>query len=184
MAAKKLPRNKPISYDIRKGAFPGRLFFLRPRPHILCMEIKRLTSDDHMHFGAMLGVFSEAFEDKETYLGAPPGADYVSDLLSQKSNIALVALVEGAVVGALFAYELRKFEQARSEIYIYDLAVLEPHRQKGVATALINETRKIATSCGAWVVYVQADQNDAPPIALYSKLGQREDVLHFDIDPS
>jgi aminoglycoside 3-N-acetyltransferase I len=29
--------------------------------------------------------------------------------------------------------------------------------------------------------YVQADQGDNPAIALYTKLGVREDVLHFDI---
>jgi aminoglycoside 3-N-acetyltransferase I len=31
------------------------------------------------------------------------------------------------------------------------------------------------------VLYVQADHGDAPAIALYEKLGLREDVLHFDI---
>jgi aminoglycoside 3-N-acetyltransferase I len=31
-------------------------------------------------------------------------------------------------------------------------------------------------------VFVQADQGDDAAIALYSKLGAREDVLHFDID--
>jgi aminoglycoside 3-N-acetyltransferase I len=35
---------------------------------------------------------------------------------------------------------------------------------------------------GAWVVYVQADYGDEPAIALYTKLGVREDVMHFDID--
>jgi aminoglycoside 3-N-acetyltransferase I len=30
-------------------------------------------------------------------------------------------------------------------------------------------------------VYVQADRGDAPAIALYSKLGVQEQVLHFDI---
>jgi hypothetical protein len=33
------------------------------------------------------------------------------------------------------------------------------------------------------VIFVQADHVDAPAIALYTKLGVREDVLHFDIDP-
>jgi len=33
----------------------------------------------------------------------------------------------------------------------------------------------------AYVIFVQADTDDAPAIALYSKLGIREDVLHFDI---
>ncbi len=31
------------------------------------------------------------------------------------------------------------------------------------------------------MVYVQADLGDAPAIALYEKLGVRQDVLHFDI---
>jgi aminoglycoside 3-N-acetyltransferase I len=33
------------------------------------------------------------------------------------------------------------------------------------------------------VIFVQADPGDAPAVALYSKLGAREDVLHFDIAP-
>lgn len=47
---------------------------------------------------------------------------------------------ERKVVGGLVAYELEKFEQDRREIYIYDLAVLESHRRKGVATRLIEES--------------------------------------------
>jgi aminoglycoside 3-N-acetyltransferase I len=33
------------------------------------------------------------------------------------------------------------------------------------------------------VVCVQADYVDPRAIALYQKLGRREEVLHFDIDP-
>src|SRR6185295_10721624 len=95
--------------------------------------------------------------------------------------VALVALAGGAVVGGLVAYELDKFEQARREIYIYDLAVAEPHRRRGIATALIERLRTIAAARGAWVIYVQADHGDDPAIALYETLGAREDVLHFDI---
>ncbi len=78
---------------------------------------------------------------------------------------------------------MKKFERERSEIYLYDLAVDEKHRRKGVATALIQELRKISAARGAWVIFVQADTNveDEPAIALYTKLGVREEVLHFDI---
>jgi aminoglycoside 3-N-acetyltransferase I len=69
----------------------------------------------------------------------------------------------------------------RREIYIYDLAVDAAHRRRGVATRLIDDLRRIAAQRGAWVVYVQADLGDEPAIALYTKLGVREDVLHFDI---
>ena len=32
------------------------------------------------------------------------------------------------------------------------------------------------------MIFVQADYGDDPAIALYSKLGRREDVTHYDID--
>jgi hypothetical protein len=57
----------------------------------------------------------------------------------------------------------------------------EAHRREGIATALIEELKKIAARRGAYVIFVQADVADAPAIALYTKLGTREDVLHFDI---
>lgn len=43
--------------------------------------------------------------------------------------------------------------------------------------------RQVARQIGAWVIYVQADHGDDPAIALYTKLGEREDVMHFDIAP-
>jgi aminoglycoside 3-N-acetyltransferase I len=91
------------------------------------------------------------------------------------------ALAEGEVVGGLAAYEMRKFEQERSEFYVYDLAVAEPHRRRGFATALLMETKRIAAARGAWVVMIQADREDEPAVALYTKLGVREEALHFDI---
>jgi aminoglycoside 3-N-acetyltransferase I len=84
-------------------------------------------------------------------------------------------------VGGLAAYELEKFERARSEVYIYDLAVREGDRRKGVATGLIRALGRIAKERGAYVMFVQADRVDAPAIRLYESLGTREEVLHFDI---
>ncbi len=130
---------------------------------------------------AMSAVFGDAFGDVETYSGARPSSTYLRRLLGSDSFIALVALQDRAVAGGIAAYELRKFEQERTEIYLYDLAVAEPHRRRGVATALIRELQKIAAARGARVIFVQADRDDAPAIALYTKLGAREEVLHFDI---
>ena len=87
-------------------------------------------------------------------------------------------------MGGLVAYELPKFEQERSEIYIYDLAVAAPHRREGIATALIMELKEIGALRGAYVIFVQADLGDEPAISLYARLGTREDVLHFDISTS
>ena len=140
-----------------------------------------LAAEDVRLLRGMLAMFGDAFHEQRTYTGKPPGEDYLRGLLAGEKFIALAALQGETVIGGLAAYVLEKFEQERSEIYIYDLAVAEPHRRRGVATALIGQLKSIAKARGAYVIYVQADPGDAPAVALYTKLGVREDVLHFDI---
>ncbi len=143
---------------------------------------EQLSVADTGRFRELLSVFGAAFDEVATYTDEQPSDDYLAGLLAGDSFIALVALLDNTIIGGLAAYELKKFEQERSEIYIYDLAVGAEHRRQGVATALINRLRTIAASRGAYVIFVQADLTDPPAIALYSKLGKLEDVLHFDID--
>jgi aminoglycoside 3-N-acetyltransferase I len=145
------------------------------------VDVRRLGPADLARMDAMLSMFGTAFDDMATYRGRPPSAAYLQRLLGSESFVALAALKGEDVVGGLAAYELHKFEQERSEIYIYDLAVAADHRREGIATALIEALKRIAAARGAYVIYVQADIGDEPAIALYSKLGVREDVLHFDI---
>ncbi len=145
------------------------------------LSIQRLTPIDLPLMAQLLKLFGEAFEDIPTYNAALPDAAYQARLLANETFVALVALEAGNVVGALAAYELVKFEQASSEFYIYDLAVTASHRRRGIATALIEQLKVIAAAGQGWVIFVQADYVDPPAIALYSKLGTREDVLHFDI---
>jgi aminoglycoside 3-N-acetyltransferase I len=146
-------------------------------PFSICL----LASEDLALMESMMTTFGKAFDETETYTAARPSKAYLQRLLASDYFIALAALKNGSVVGGIAAYELQKFEQERSEIYIYDLAVAEAHRREGIATALIQELKKIAAVRGAYVIFVQADIADEPAIALYTKLGVREEVLHFDI---
>lgn len=148
------------------------------------VDIRQLTPADVAVMGDLLTVFGEAFDDVSTYTDKRPSPGYLKRLLAGDAFIALVAMEGRKVVGGLAAYELKKFEQERSEIYIYDLAVLSSHRRQGIATALIAVLKTVAAERGAYVIFVQADTGveDQPAIALYTKLGRREDVLHFDID--
>ena len=130
-----------------------------------------------------LRVFADAFDEEDTFFAAPPSDAYVQDLLSDDRFIMLTASEGGRVIGALSAYELRKYERERSELYIYDLAVAESHRRRGAATALIEALKPIAFEKGAWMIFVQADREDEPAVALYRKLGVEEQPLHFDISP-
>lgn len=145
--------------------------------------VSRLGDKDVAAMRAVNRLFADVFGE-EAYHGPPAGEDHLRKLLADDKFIALTAHVDGELAGALAAYELVKFEAERSEIYIYDLAVFEQYRRQGVATALIEALQPIARDKGAWVIYVQADPPDAPAVALYDRLGVREDVYHFDISVS
>ncbi len=147
------------------------------------LSVHQITQDEVVLMQALSATFAAAFDDAETYAGHRPSADYLRRLLGSDHFIALAALKNDEVVGGIAAYELRKFEQERSEIYIYDLAVAAAHRREGVATALIEALKRLAARRGAYVMFVQADTGveDEPAIALCTRLGTREDVLHFDI---
>jgi aminoglycoside 3-N-acetyltransferase I len=147
----------------------------------MTLNIRQLTPHDIPLMRDVLRLFSDAFEDVPTYTKAPPRDQYLETLLARDTFIALAAVVGGKVIGALTAYQLDKYEQERSEIYIYDLAVDTAYRRQGVATALIQRISDIATDRSAWVIFVQADYGDDPAVALYTKLGTRDDVMHFDI---
>ena len=118
-----------------------------------------LTPSDTTVLQELLRVFGQAFEDVETYQGAIPSAAYLRSLLATPTFIVVVARHGDTVVGGLAAYELRKFERERSEIYIYDLAVAQEHRRRGVASIFgySSATSWLVWSpcrcaCSTWVV--------------------------------
>jgi len=145
--------------------------------------IRRLGPADTALTPEWRAMFGKAFGEEATYCGRPPSTAYVERLLADPTFIAIAATIGTTVVGGAAAYELRKFEQERSEIYLYDLAVDEGYRRSGIARAMVARLREIASVSGAWVVFVQADHCDAPAITLYESYGPREEVLHFDIPP-
>jgi aminoglycoside 3-N-acetyltransferase I len=143
-------------------------------------EIERLSSRQIAEMREALRVFADSFEEEENFFSAPPGDAYLRRLLSDGRFVLLAAKSDGKVVGALSAYELMKYEQERSEFYIYDLAVAEPFRRRGIARSLIEALKLIARDAGSWVIFVQADREDEPAVALYRSMGVEEQPLHFD----
>lgn len=143
-------------------------------------EIERLSSRQIAEMREALRVFADSFEEEENFFSAPPGDAYLRRLLSDGRFVLLAAKSDGKVVGALSAYELMKYEQERSEFYIYDLAVAKPFRRRGIARSLIEALKPIARDAGAWVIFVQADREDEPAVALYRSMGVEEQPLHFD----
>ncbi len=149
----------------------------------MAFAVRRLGAQDVAPARDWLRMFGRVFDEPENYAGAQPDDAYLAALLGDAGFLALAAEAEGAVIGGLAAYVLRKFEQPRAEVFVYDLAVEARWRRRGVATALLEETQATAADVGAHVVFIQADRGDEPADALYSRLGRREEALHFDLPP-
>ena len=143
--------------------------------------LRVLDGNDLAPMRQLNAVFARAFDEAETYGGAPPDDAYLSTFLSRPHVVVIAAIEAGAVIGGLVAYELEKFERRRSEFYIYDLAVDALNRRRCVASACIRLLQAIASERRGYVIFVQADRGDDAAIALYQKFGVAEDVLHFDI---
>ena len=145
----------------------------------------RIGADGTAVMEAANRLFLEVFADEAYAWGRSRRRDHLAKLLADPKFIALGG------VGSTGKWSVRSLAMSwssskpeRSEIYIYDLAVRAAFRRRGVATALIEALKPIAQACGAWMIFVQADPVDGPAVALYDKLGVREDVLHFDISPA
>ncbi len=148
-------------------------------------DVRVLGAADVAVLRELLAMFGAAFDDVATYTALQPNDAYLHQLLAGPGFVAVVARTpQGQVIGGLAGYVLPKFEQARSEFYIYDLAVSAARRRQGVATACIKLLQQLAAERGIYAIFVQADHGDDPAIALYTQLGVREDVLHFDIAPA
>jgi aminoglycoside 3-N-acetyltransferase I len=143
----------------------------------------RLTTDNLDLLKQLRSVYAEAFDESEKYQNIP-NDEYLLQILEDKKYISLVSLNdEGGVVGGLTAYVLDKIERPQSELYLYDLAVLEAYRRQGIATILIEELKSFGKKVGAYVIFVQADNIDKPTLALYEKIStsKETDISHFDI---
>lgn len=107
--------------------------------------VRRLGAGDLDALRAMNALFGEVFEDPQSYAAMRPDEAYLERLAQQEQFIALSASFDGELTGCLAAYELLKFEQQRSEIYIYDLAVREAF---GGAAWLPRSSRRSSRSRG------------------------------------
>jgi aminoglycoside 3-N-acetyltransferase I len=94
----------------RQARFP--VMGLRERPG--AARIVHAGPDDVAVLHGMIDLFSRVFEDPASYDTARPDDAYLRRLLASDGFIALAAVRNGAVVGALAAYVMHKFEQARS----------------------------------------------------------------------
>ena len=102
-------------------------------------------------------------------------------LLADDRTFYLVAFEGDEPVGFLFAHELLRRRGDRSQLFVYDVDVAEPHRRTGIGKALLRAAEDLAREHGMREGFVLTNQSNAAAMALYGSVGgirpNEDDVL-------
>ncbi len=147
------------------------------------IEIERLTHKGIDDFSDLIKVFEIIFEWDNFSL---PTKSHLQRLLSNESFLVFVAKKDEKVVGGLTAYILDKYDNEKSSVYIYDIAVLTEQQRKGIGKLLITTLNHYCEKNGFDEVFVQAETEDTQAINFYrttpisKKLKATQFIYSFD----
>lgn len=145
-------------------------------------RIERLGTSHAPVARELFALFRKVFDDADTGASDLPDSAYIGDVLAKEGVVVLVALVGDRVVGGLTAYELIGYMKKEKEAYLYDLAVLEEFRRRGIARSLVTALRDYGRERGIRTIFVEANVEDADAVDFYRSLdAEVEDVKHFNI---
>lgn len=132
---------------------------------------RRLTPGDerqaHELFAVMVATFDETPE--------PLSDEYVHGLLTSGSFWAVAAFEGDRVVGGITAHTIPMTRSPSAELFVYDLAVHEDFRRRGIAAQLVATLRAQAAAAGIPVVFVPADEDDLEALTFYRSLPSVEE---------
>jgi aminoglycoside 3-N-acetyltransferase I len=131
------------------------------------IRIERLTTADVGRARTLFEVIAGVFEDD----CGPLGDAYLERLLSRADFWALGASANGRFVGGLTAYTLPMARFEKSEIFLYDIAVIPECQRAGVGRRLVETLRAMALAEGIDITFVAADNEDTHALDFYRALG-------------
>lgn len=131
------------------------------------MTVQRLTVADRALARELFLTMAGVFEVD----AVPLGDAYLDRLLARADFRAFAALDGGGVVGGLTAHVLPMTTTERSELFLYDIAVVPARQRQGVGRALVEALREAAAAEGIDEVFVPADNDDTHALDFYRALG-------------
>lgn len=115
----------------------------------------------------MFAVMAQAFAEE----ARPLPDDYVDALLQSDAFWVLAAFADKSIIGGLTAHTLPLTRSPSAELFIYDLAVHQDHRRRGVGRRLILDVRDAARAANLGDFVLAADQEDTYALEFYRAQG-------------
>jgi aminoglycoside 3-N-acetyltransferase I len=131
------------------------------------VTIRRLGLENVAEACRLFQTIASVFEEDSKRL--PP--DYVKSLLGSPSFWAIGAFAGNEVLGGLTAHTLPMTRSADREVFLYDIAVREEWRRRGIGRRLVEFLREAAAAETINVMFVPADNEDLHALDFYRALG-------------
>jgi aminoglycoside 3-N-acetyltransferase I len=111
-----------------------------------------------------------------TFKSHSHSADSLSAFLANPANFLLigVAVAEDGLeepVGYLLAYRLQRPDRQAAQMFIYEVDVAEAWRRRGLASALLEEIRRLARAEGMFEAFVLTSRGNEAARRLYTRTG-------------
>lgn len=100
----------------------------------------------------------------------PVTPGWATRFLTSEGHHILVASVDGVDVGFVSGVETTHPDKG-TEMFLYELAVDEPYRRRGVGQALVAALRDLAVEHGCYGMWVGTDDDNAAALATYRSTG-------------
>jgi len=100
----------------------------------------------------------------------PPRSDAVKRFLADPNHHLLIAYSGDVPAGFVSGVEVTHPDKG-TEMFLYELAVVEAHRRQGIGTTLVEALRDLAREQGCYGMWVLTDDDNAAAGATYRKAG-------------
>ncbi len=107
----------------------------------------------------------------------PPRPDAVQRFLADPKHHLFIAYADDRPVGFVSGVELTHPDKG-TEMFLYELAVDEGFRERGIGTALSNALRALAVDLGCYDMWVLTDADNDAALGTYRKSGASESSTH------
>ena len=104
---------------------------------------------------------------------------YLEARLTRKESIIFICLADEVVVGFSQLYATFCSVELSRIFILYDLYVLESHRNLGVGKRLLNASKEYARDQGASRLDLETETHNQVAQSLYEKLGYQKDTDFF-----
>ncbi len=135
------------------------------------MTVRRLREGDEQ---AAVRVVEDLKFRMDEVVGIRVDPDYMRAFLADDRHYFVAAYVAEEPAGYIFGYRLSRFDGRPPMVFVYEVAVAEGHRRRGIGRALIEEVKRLAREDGCRTMFVPTNRSNEAAMALYRAAGGEE----------